>query len=124
MKKRLFLVFTLGLLMLESQSQPCLFSNDDVVGKKAAAIEGLKEFNGWIGGWRGIGQPKRGSQQGAWQEKAISVWEIKPERTGIRWNIESGKQWKSAILSHDQKTSEFVLTGTTPDDVSREYRGK
>ena len=41
---------------------------------KPAAIRALQEFNVLIGGWRGVGQPKRGSQNGAWQERAES-WE-------------------------------------------------
>lgn len=91
---------------------------------KSAAIDALREYNGLIGGWRGVGQPKRASQQGAWQEKAAAVWELKAKSTGIRLNIETGKQWKSALLGYDEKTKQFTLKATLPDDSTREYQGQ
>jgi hypothetical protein len=90
----------------------------------STTIDALREYNGLIGGWRGIGQPKRASQQGAWQEKVAAVWELKPKSTGIRWNIDSGKQWKSALLSFDEKSKKFTLKVTLPDDATRDYQGK
>ena len=94
------------------------------VTAKPVAIQALQEFNVLVGGWRGIGQPKRGSQSGAWQERADSLWELKPQSNGIRWNVDSGKLWKSALLSYDESKKQFTLTTTMPDDTSRIYRGK
>ena len=91
---------------------------------KSSSIEALREFNGLIGGWRGIGQVKRGSPQGAWQEKAELVWELKPKSTGIRWSINAGREWKSALLSYDEAKKEFVLAAILPDDTTRQYQGK
>ncbi len=91
---------------------------------KSATIDALHDYNGLIGGWRGVGQPKRGSQQGAWQEKAAAVWELKAKSSGIRWNIETGKQWKSALLGYDEKAKLFTLKVTLPDDSIRDYRGQ
>lgn len=91
---------------------------------KAALIEALQDFNAVIGSWRGVGQVKRGSPQGAWQEKAELVWELKPKVTGIRINIEEGKEWKTALLTHDESTGQFTLTAKLPDDTSRSYQGK
>ena len=69
---------------------------------KGATIEALREFNGLIGSWRGIGQVKRGSTEGSWQEKADLVWELKPKSTGIRINVDEGKEWKTALLAYDE----------------------
>ena len=91
---------------------------------KPATIQALQEFNVLIGGWRGVGQPKRGSQVGAWQERAGSLWELKPKSTGIRWNVEAGKQWKSALLGFDETTKLYTLTATLLDDSICIYRGK
>ena len=71
-----------------------------------------------------MGQPKRGSQTGAWQERAESLWEIKPKSQGIRWNIDGGKQWKSALLSFDESKKLYTLSVILPDDSSRSYSGK
>ena len=91
---------------------------------KLVSIQALQEFNVLIGGWRGVGQPKRGSQTGAWQERAESLWELKPKSQGIRWNIDAGKQWKSALLSYDESKKLYVLVVKLLDDGSRTYRGK
>lgn len=91
---------------------------------KAATIHALQEYNILIGSWRGIGQPKRGSQVGAWQEHAEALWELKPLSHGIRWNIDAGKQWKSALVSYDEAKKEYILTVNLPDDTSRTYRGQ
>jgi hypothetical protein len=104
----------------------CFALADEPVQKasKPIAIEALQEFNVLIGGWRGIGQPKRGSQAGAWQETANSVWELKPKSNGIRWNVDAGKQWKSALLAYDEPKKRYTLTVTLPDDSTRRYEGE
>ena len=91
---------------------------------KLPAIQALQEFQVLVGGWRGVGQPKRGSQTGAWQERADALWELKPKSSGIRWNVEQGKQWKSALMSYDESKKQYTLAVTLPDDSSRTYRGK
>jgi len=91
---------------------------------KSAAIQALQDYNVLVGGWRGIGQPKRGSQTGAWQERVESVWELKPKSSGIRWNIDAGKQWKSALLSYDEEKQVYTLVVELPDETSRAYSGK
>ncbi|WP_010581891.1 YHS domain-containing protein [Schlesneria paludicola] len=91
---------------------------------KPATIQALHDFQVLIGGWRGIGQPKRGSQQGAWQERADALWELKPQSHGIRWNIESGKLWKSALFGFDDAKKQYTLSVTLQDDSTRTYRGK
>jgi YHS domain-containing protein len=96
----------------------------ETVASKSALIEALRDFNAVIGSWRGIGQVKRGSPQDAWQEKAELVWELKPKSTGIRFQIEEGKEWKSALLTYDEPSKSFQLTAKLPDDTSRTYQGK
>ena len=123
--RRLATFVLMTLLMAGASSWMAFSAEPDARrGDKSAAIEALREYNGLIGGWRGIGQPKRGSQQGAWQEKAAAVWELKSDSTGIRWNIETGKQWKSALLGYDEKSKLFTLKATLPDDSTRTYQGK
>lgn len=102
-----------------------LFADDPATEpSKSSSIGALQPFNLLIGGWRGVGQPKRGSQAGAWQEKAESVWELKPKSTGIRWNVDGGKQWKSALLGYDESKKLYTLEAKLSDDSSRTYIGK
>ena len=102
----------------------CLADSPEVATAKPATIQALQEYNPLIGGWRGVGLPRRGSQTGAWQERADLVWELKPKGSGIRWNIESSKLWKSALLGYDESKKQYTLVATLPDDSSRNYRGK
>lgn len=91
---------------------------------KTSVIEGLKDFKTYIGEWRGIGQIKRGSPQGAWQEQATLVWDLKPDRPGIRFSITDGREWTTALLSFDPERKLFVLTAAAPDKSQRTYEGK
>jgi hypothetical protein len=103
----------------------CLFAEPIAPDQdKVATIKALQEFNLLVGNWRGIGQPKRGSQVGAWQERAESVWELKPQSNGIRWNIDAGKYWKTALLSFDESTKKYQLSAKLLDDSTRTYRGE
>jgi hypothetical protein len=101
-----------------------LADDPPVATAKPATIQALQEYNVLIGSWRGVGQPKRGSQTGAWQEQLDSVWELKPQSNGIRWTVDAGKQWKSSLLSYDDSKKEYTLTVTLSDASSRLYRGK
>ena len=103
---------------------PLLAEDPPKDSPKLPAIQALQEFNVLVGGWRGVAQPKRGSQTGAWQERAESLWELKPKSKGIRWNVEGGKQWKSALLGFDETKNLYTLGVTLLDDTSRTYRGK
>lgn len=84
----------------------------------------LAEFNALIGGWRGIGQPKRNSRIGAWQETAQWVWDFKGKTPAIRYDVEKGKLLKSARVSFSPESQQFTLKATLPDDSIREFVGK
>jgi hypothetical protein len=101
-----------------------LFAEDPSGSSKLPSIQAMQEFNVLVGNWRGVAQPKRGSQVGAWQERAESLWELKPKSTGIRWTINGGKQWKSALLGFDEKTKQYTLAVMLLDDSTRSFSGK
>ena len=103
---------------------PVLAREPSAETSRQPAIQALQDFQVLIGGWRGVGQPKRGSQSGAWQEKAESLWELKPKSHGIRWNVDGGKQWKSALFGYDETKKLYTLDVTLSDDSTRTYRGK
>jgi YHS domain-containing protein len=90
---------------------------------QSAAIHALRAFKGLVGRWRGVGQPKRTSAQGAWQENAAVIWELKPQSAGIRWDFEAGKLWKSAVLSYADTAQLYTLKTTLLDDSTRTYQG-
>lgn len=77
-----------------------------------------------IGKWRGVGQVRRGSSQGAWQEKVEAIWELSKDHTGIRWTASDGKLWKSALLTAGSQAQSLLMRVTLPDDTQRDYRGR
>lgn len=88
------------------------------------AKEALGEFNGLIGGWRGVGMPRRGSRDGAWSETADWVWEFKEGGTGLRYTVKQGKLLRTALLTYDPPTGNYHLRGTLADETERTYSGR
>lgn len=88
------------------------------------AIRGLEAYQNLVGKWRGIGQPKRGSAAGAWQEQAEVVWEHKAGQSGLRVTVRDGKLWKSYWLSFAAGEQPFVVQTTAGDDTLRKHVGK
>jgi hypothetical protein len=113
----LLLIVCGGLLTVVAGDQPA-------PDQQQAVIAQLQAQQFLIGKWRGVGQVRRGSSQGAWQEKADAVWELAKDRTGIRWTATDGKQWKSALLTVAAGKPHVVLKVTLPDDTVREYVGQ
>ena len=89
-----------------------------------AVKQALSEFNSLIGGWKGVGQPKRGSTRGAWIEKAEWVWNFDKGTTSIHYNIPKGKLLTSAVLTFDPKQKLYKLQGNFADKTARSYQGK
>jgi hypothetical protein len=88
------------------------------------AQEALSEFNSLIGEWRGVGQPRRGSNQGAWRQNAEWVWDFEPESVGVRYAVSDGKLVNTARVTWDAAAKEYVLSLSTPESEQRVYRGR
>jgi hypothetical protein len=93
-------------------------------GKSSVSSEkaALAAFNGLIGDWRGAGQVRRGSNQGAWTETAGWVWDFE-NGVAIRYDVTDGQQLKSARLTYDPEANTYQLAVTLPDDSTRTYVG-
>lgn len=55
------------------------------------AIEGLKPLAGLVGQWRGVGQPQRGSNRGAWTESTSIAWRFRDSQTSLDLICEAGQ---------------------------------
>jgi YHS domain-containing protein len=91
---------------------------------RQAAKLALEEFNPLVGGWRGVGQPQRNSNKGAWTETGEWVWEIRKESVGLRYNVSEGKQLATALLTYEPAKQLYALEATLPDKSTRRYEGK
>jgi YHS domain-containing protein len=84
----------------------------------------LEPFNDWIGSWRGVGQPKRGSNKGAWTEEAEWAWKIDRDTAAIQFDIKDGKQLQNGVLTFDPERKKFRLAAKLPQGESRVYLGE
>lgn len=92
-------------------------------GDRAVEKQALEKLNAFIGGWRGVGQPRRNSRRGAWIESAEWVWDFKGKRPAIRYVVSKGKLLQSARVTFDPKTKQFVVEATRSDKSKVSYRG-
>ena len=91
---------------------------------RRAAQRGLEPFNDWVGTWRGVGQPKRGSSKGAWTEEADWAWKLDRESAGLEIEIKDGKQLQNGVLSFDPREKKFRFVAKLPGGETRTYVGE
>jgi YHS domain-containing protein len=103
---------------------PAAPHRDDAKGPNAAAKEALAQFNSLIGGWRGVGQPRRGSAAGSWKETANWVWDFSQPAPAIRYEVTDGKLIKEARVTFDPSSGLFHVAATLADGTTRDYAGK
>ncbi|SFH68908.1 YHS domain-containing protein [Planctomicrobium piriforme] len=88
-----------------------------------AARQQLETFNGVIGEWRGTGQLRRGSTQGAWRETGEFVWDFSQALPAIRYVIKDGKQAASGRITWNAPAQQFDLALQTLDAGERQLSG-
>lgn len=84
----------------------------------------LAEFNDLIGGWRGIGQPQRGSARGAWKETADWAWSFENKEPALMYQVEDGKHLASVRLTYAPKEEQYRAKVTYADESTRNFAGK
>lgn len=120
------LASALGLLLVQGASSGLWAEpgakTDETASVKATSRAALEHFNGLIGGWRGVGQYKRGSSKDSWAETAEWVWDLKHDTAAIR-QVKEGKLLLGATLTYDPPTKKYVLVAELPEKKSRKYTG-
>ena len=72
--------------------------------------QALAPLNAYVGGWRGVGQLRRGSNQGAWTEKADWAWKFDGGRAALAFASPEGKYLRSGRLRPSDQPGQFELT--------------
>jgi YHS domain-containing protein len=91
------------------------------VAARRSAKQALQTFNDWVGQWRGVGQPKRGSNKGAWTEEAEWSWSIDRDTAYLKFQVKNGKQIDSGILEFDPGSKKYRFVARLPAGEAREY---
>jgi hypothetical protein len=78
---------------------------------RETCVKVLKPLGVLVGEWKGVGQPRRGSNVGAWSEKAQAAWKFDENQSGLLLNFDPGQHYKSVVFSvaEDAVTPELLL---------------
>jgi YHS domain-containing protein len=103
---------------------PLLLLGADKTDDTPQAKVQLQQLQTYVGQWRGVGQLRRGSTQGAWQEKSEWKWSFGKNETALVFEAKDGKHFQAGKLQAGEKASEYLLTLTTVDDKKIDYGGQ
>jgi YHS domain-containing protein len=102
-----------------------VFLGADAPDQRAADKEALAALQPYVGGWRGVGQLRRGSNQGAWIEQCEWAWKFTDNRAGLSFSADKGKYFTAGTLRAASKAGQFELVAETPGDAQHvTYRGQ
>lgn len=89
--------------------------------------EALSELQPLIGGWKGVGQPRRGSAQGAWSEDVVWAWKFDQGRAAVAFTSTGSRYFASGRIVPGKEPGELVLyvrpslaDGSQNDRLSRD----
>jgi hypothetical protein len=85
---------------------------DDQVAADKSALAALQKY---VGAWRGVGQPRRGSSQDAWSETADWSWRFAEGRARLVFDAPKAKYYRSGKLTPSEKPDMFELVVTRAD---------
>lgn len=84
----------------------------DRIDADKAALAALQPY---VGSWRGVGQPRRGSNQGAWTEQSQWAWKFAEGRAALVFDAPDGKYFQSGKLTPGREEGTFELTAQRRD---------
>jgi len=93
----------------------------DSVGRDKQALVPVQAY---VGAWRGVGQPRRGSNVGAWTEQMQWAWRFHDGRAELVATLDGDKYFRSLRLQPTDKPGRFRLLalpqGASGDDAAAE----
>lgn len=88
-----------------------------------AQIEALQPWAGLVGQWRGVGQPTRGSNKGAWSETANWQWDLSDNSASLKLVVAEGKQLTGGHLRWLAAEKQFEFAAQLPGGAKQTFRG-
>ena len=79
------------------------------------ALAGIQNY---VGQWRSVGQPKRGSNQGAWTEQSTWAWHFEDGRAEVTAELTGSKYFSKLRLQAGDEPGEFILLATPPGNTN------
>lgn len=115
----LLLIILLGIGSL-SADPPVASAPVDLKAQKDA----LAHWNNLIGGWRGTGQPRRGSNVGAWREDNNWAWQFSETEAALVGTVTKGKLAVTLKITAGAEAGTYKLEWTSPEKTVRNLSGR
>jgi YHS domain-containing protein len=106
----LWLNFTTGRFV--GAQQPDSSKPDSTIADRKA----LAAFQGFIGDWKGVGQPRRGSSQGSWSEESQWAWRFAGGHAEIVAKLDHDPYFGALRLQAGERPGQFRLFATSKAD--------
>jgi YHS domain-containing protein len=78
----------------------------------SADKKALGEFQSLVGEWKGVGQPRRGSSQGAWSEESSWAWHFTAEHAELIGTLNQAHYFATIRLLPGDRPDHYQLVGT------------
>ena len=108
-RPHLALVMSACLLLGAAEADP---KNSERISSDKQALAPLQVY---VGGWKGVGQLRRQSTQGAWNEKADWAWKFDDGRAALVFQSPESKYYVSGRLLAAEKPGSFELRAVRTD---------
>ena len=109
--KRLILILFLPFLAAADQGE---------LARDKTALAPLQRY---VGDWRGVGQPRRGSTRGAWREKSAWIWKFVDGKAMLSFASAGGKYFETGVLRPEKRAKYYELVAQTGAGKEVKFRG-
>ena len=82
----------------------------------AAARRALGPLQSFVGAWKGAGQMKRGSTDGAWREEADWSWDYSNKKVSVVFQADLGKVYASGRITPGEEEETYKLVALPPGE--------
>jgi hypothetical protein len=96
----------------------------DLDGQRLADQQALAPLQALVGQWRGVGQPQRGSNRGAWTEESDWAWRFSNKGAVLAFSAPSSQLLVSGELATSDQDGEFVLLAQMKTGQKVRYLGR
>ena len=76
---------------------------------KEADLKALDAWQGYVGNWKGAGQPQRSSTKGAWTEKSDWAWHFHDGHAALQFQSADGKLFSGGSISPGKEPGTYQL---------------
>ena len=100
-----------------SPSAPALILSTAETNREKV-VSGLSSLSFLVGDWKGVAQPKRGSNSGAWSEKAHTVWHFDEKIPCLLLKLEPGEKSTSIFFATASESGRPIIELHQPEKPS------